>query len=53
MLGAGRGLETVGGHHPLPLQVPLMSIRLWSFMLCLSPCWLEHHPIFLDKDLLT
>ena len=53
MLGAGWGLETVGGHQPLPLQVPLVSSRLWSFMLCLSPCWLELHPISVDKDLLT
>lgn len=55
MLGAGWGLGTVGEgwRQPLPLQVALMSSRLGSFMLCLSPCWLEHQPISVDKDLLT
>lgn len=27
-----------------------MSSRLGSFMLCLSPCWLEHQPISVDKE---
>ena len=44
------GLGDSGGCQPLPLQVALMSSRLGSFMLCLSPCWLEHQPISVDKE---